>query len=111
MDFKDLLNEWANDAGVDAELVEGMVQIVEAHIADTNTKLTAEVTAQLTEKHADDLEAEKSKHKEDLEVKEKEYTEKQLNVFALNKERNTAIMTQLRKLHQEKIPTILGRRE
>ena len=51
MDFKDLLNEWANDAGVDAELVEGMVQIVEAHITDTNTKLTAEVTAQLTEKH------------------------------------------------------------
>lgn len=76
MDFKDLLNEWANDAGVDAELVEGMVQIVEAHITDTNTKLTAEVTAQLTEKHAADLEAEKSKHKEDLEVKEKEYTEK-----------------------------------
>ena len=76
MDFKDLLNEWANDAGVDAELVEGMVQIVEAHITDTNTKLTAEVNAQLTEKHAADLEAEKSKHKEDLEVKEKEYTEK-----------------------------------
>lgn len=43
----------------------------------------------------------------DLGFSEKEYTEKQLEVLATNKERNTAIMQKLRVLHMEKIPTIV----
>lgn len=38
---------------------------------------------------------------------EREYTDKQLNVLATNKERNLAIMTQLRELYIQKIPTIV----
>lgn len=43
----------------------------------------------------------------DLGYSEKEYTDKQLEVLATNKERNTAIMQRLRMLHTEKIPTIV----
>ncbi len=43
----------------------------------------------------------------DLGYSEKEYTDKQLEVLATNKERNTAIMQKLRMLHIEKIPTIV----
>ena len=43
----------------------------------------------------------------DLGYSEKEYTDKQLEVLATNKERNTAIMQKLRMLHVEKIPTIV----
>lgn len=38
---------------------------------------------------------------------EREYTNKQLKVLATNKERNLAIMTQLRELYIQKIPTIV----
>ncbi|MBR4027165.1 MAG: DEAD/DEAH box helicase family protein [Lachnospiraceae bacterium] len=38
---------------------------------------------------------------------EKEYTDKQLEVLALNKSRNTAILQKLRILHSEKKPTIV----
>lgn len=38
---------------------------------------------------------------------EREYTDKQLKVLATNKERNLAIMTQLRELYIQKIPTIV----
>lgn len=43
----------------------------------------------------------------DLGYDEKEYTEKQLEVLATNKARNTAIMQKLRMLHAENIPTIV----
>lgn len=43
----------------------------------------------------------------DLGYSEKEYTDKQLEVLATNKERNIAIMQKLRMLHAEKIPTIV----
>ncbi len=43
----------------------------------------------------------------DLGYSEKEYTDKQLEVFAANKKRNTAIMQKLRLLHMERIPTIV----
>lgn len=43
----------------------------------------------------------------DLGYDEKEYTDKQLEVLATNKARNTAIMQKLRCLHEEKIPTIV----
>ncbi len=43
----------------------------------------------------------------DLGYSEKEYTDKQLEVLATNKSRNTAIMQKLRSLHIEKIPTIV----
>lgn len=43
----------------------------------------------------------------DLGYSEKEYTDKQLEVLATNKERNTAIMQKLRMLHMEKVPTIV----
>ncbi len=43
----------------------------------------------------------------DLGYNEKEYTEKQLEVLATNKERNKAIMQKLRILHMEKVPTIV----
>lgn len=43
----------------------------------------------------------------DLGYSEKEYTKKQLEVLATNKERNKAIMQKLRMLHTEKIPTIV----
>lgn len=43
----------------------------------------------------------------DLGYSEKEYTDKQLEVLATNKERNTAIMQRLRTLHVEKVPTIV----
>lgn len=43
----------------------------------------------------------------DLGYDEKEYTEKQLEVLATNKARNTAIMQKLRMLHSEQIPTIV----
>lgn len=43
----------------------------------------------------------------DLGYSEKEYTDKQLEVLATNKERNTAIMQKLRMLHMEKTPTIV----
>lgn len=43
----------------------------------------------------------------DLGYSEKEYTDKQLEVLATNKERNTAIMQKLRMLHIKKIPTIV----
>lgn len=43
----------------------------------------------------------------DLGYNEKEYTNRQLEVFAVNKERNMAIMQKLRMLHVEKIPTIV----
>lgn len=43
----------------------------------------------------------------DLGYSEKEYTDKQLEVLATNKSRNTAIMQKLRSLHIEKVPTIV----
>lgn len=43
----------------------------------------------------------------DLGYNEKEYTNKQLEVLATNKARNTAIIQKLRLLYQEKIPTIV----
>lgn len=43
----------------------------------------------------------------DLGYNEKDYTEKQLSVLAINKERNSAIMKQLRILNTQKIPTIV----
>lgn len=43
----------------------------------------------------------------DLGYSEKEYTDKQLEVLATNKERNIAIMQKLRILYMEKIPTIV----
>ncbi|MDD3185028.1 MAG: DEAD/DEAH box helicase [Anaerostipes sp.] len=43
----------------------------------------------------------------DLGYNEEEYTVKQLEVLAKNKERNTEIIKKLRLLHQEKIPTIV----
>lgn len=43
----------------------------------------------------------------DLGYDEKEYTDKQLEVLATNKARNTAIMQKLRMLHSEQIPTIV----
>lgn len=43
----------------------------------------------------------------DLGYNEKEYTDKQLEVLATNKERNKAIMQKLRMLHMEKVPTIV----
>jgi len=43
----------------------------------------------------------------DLGYSEKEYTDKQLEVLATNKERNTAIMQKLRALHSDKVPTIV----
>lgn len=43
----------------------------------------------------------------DLGYGEKEYTEKQLMVLATNKERNSAIMVQLRQLYEQKVPTIV----
>lgn len=43
----------------------------------------------------------------DLGYDEKEYSPDQLKVFATNKERNLAIMKQLRQLHVEKKPTIV----
>jgi len=43
----------------------------------------------------------------DLGYNEKEYTDKQLEVLATNKERNAAIMQKLRMLHVDKIPTIV----
>lgn len=43
----------------------------------------------------------------DLGYNEKEYTDKQLEILATNKERNKAIMQKLRMLHIEKIPTIV----
>lgn len=43
----------------------------------------------------------------DLGYDEKEYTDKQLQVLATNKNRNKAIMQKLRILHEQKIPTIV----
>ena len=43
----------------------------------------------------------------DLGYNEKEYTSEQLQVLARNKERNLAIINQLKKLYIEKIPTIV----
>lgn len=43
----------------------------------------------------------------DMGYDDKEYTDEQLKVLAKNKERNLAIMAQLRKLHLEKKPTIV----
>lgn len=43
----------------------------------------------------------------DLGYDEKEYTDKQLEILATNKARNTAIIQKLRSLHAEKIPTIV----
>lgn len=43
----------------------------------------------------------------DMGYEDKEYTDEQLKILARNKERNLAIMAQLRKLHLEKKPTIV----
>lgn len=43
----------------------------------------------------------------DLGYNDKDYTEKQLEVLATNKARNTEIMRKLRELYTEKIPTIV----
>lgn len=43
----------------------------------------------------------------DMGYNEKEFTEKQLQVLAVNKSRNTAITQRIRKLYSEKIPTII----
>lgn len=43
----------------------------------------------------------------DMGYNDKEYTSEQLKVFATNKERNNEIIKKLRKLHLEKIPTIV----
>ncbi|MBD5500260.1 MAG: DEAD/DEAH box helicase family protein [Lachnospiraceae bacterium] len=70
------------------------------------SKITAERLTYKKEFSSSDLAVLGSALK-DLGYDEKEYTDKQLEILATNKARNTAIMQKIRSLQAEKIPTIV----
>lgn len=70
------------------------------------SKITAEKLEYQTEFSSKEL-AILSQQLEDYGFEEKEFSDKQLQVFTENKDRNKAIMEKLRTLYNEKVPTIV----